>query len=206
MKTPSGYDQETKRRKARSFRVRVLLAYLLMLGPVITFILAYQGILPVGDPLVFIGAEIATLLAGLVLYLSVLRCPLCGHFIPVKNLFLLLFYQCPACDFRASGEPALAMENVPEVSAAAERRFRRKVRVFCAGFPVWLAVMLLFAADILPRSALALGVMAALALPLLALVWTLRCPACGAWVPVQRAVWELWRFRCGRCGYTLKEK
>lgn len=206
MRTPSGYDQETKRRKARSFRVRVLLAYLLMLGPVITFILAYQGILPVGDPLVFIGVEIAVLLVGLVLYLSVLRCPLCGHFIPVKSLFLLLVYQCPECGFRASGEPALATENIPEAGPAAERRFRRKVRLFCVGFPVWLAVMLLFAADILPRSALALRVMTVLALPLLALVWTLRCPACGAWVPIQRAVWELWRFRCGRCGYTLKEK
>ena len=206
MRTPSGYDHETKRRKVRGFRIRAVLAYLLMLGLPGSFILAYLEILPVGDPLVWIGVELGLLVLSLGLYLSVLRCPLCGHFIPVNNLFFLLFYRCPACDFRADGEPALAMEGVPEAGPAAERRFRLKVRLFCVGFPVWLAAALLFAVGILPRSTLAIQVMAVLILPLLALVWTLRCPACGAWVPVQRAVWELWHFRCGRCGYTLKKK
>lgn len=206
MAAPSGYDYETKRRRARNFRIRAILAQLLMLGAAGAFLLAYKGFLPVRNILVFMGIEIAALLTGLVLYLSVLRCPLCGHFIPAQHFFFLFFYRCPECDFRASGEPAMAAAGVSGADPAAERRFRRKVTLFLAGFPLWLTVMLLFAAGILPRNPLALKIMAALVLSLLALVWTLRCPACGAWVPTQRTVWELRHFRCARCGYTMKDK
>lgn len=142
-------------------------------------------------------AAAAVMLAGLCPRLTLAFCPFCGARVNVRSGLLLWNYTCPHCHTcvaHGGGE----LRAGPR-AAASPAAFRRKVRaaLLCAA----LGLLALAAAIPLGGAPAALVIGAVLLLSL-AVLWTLRCPGCGAWIAKQAHVAALLHFTCSHCGFS----
>ena len=64
------------------------------------------------------------------------------------------------------------------------------------------AALALAAAIPLGVSPVLLVIGVVLLVPSLIALWTMRCPACGAWIAKQANVFALLRFSCVHCGFS----
>lgn len=190
-------DTETRQRKARFFRLRVALSPVLVIAGAVILYCGYQGVVRLSVSGMIAGA--AVILAGLCLRLTLAFCPFCGARINLRSGLLLWNYTCPHCHTSVAhggGE----LRTGPR-TAASPAAFRRKVRLVLLGAAVGL--LALAAAIPLGVSPVLLVIGVVLLVPSLIALWTMRCPACGAWIAKQASVFALLRFSCVHCGFSV---
>lgn len=189
-------DRETRRRKARFFRLRIILSPALVIVGVVILYCGYQGLVRLSVSAMIAG--VALMLAGLCLQLTLAVCPFCGARVNLHSGLLLWNYTCPHCRTNmADGSVSLRAASRKAASPAA---FRRKIRLILLGLA--LGILVLLAAPLLGGSPVALVVGAALLISSLAAAWTIRCPQCGAWIAKQANILDFRRFSCSHCGFS----
>lgn len=189
-------DLEKQRRRARFFRLRVVLSPVLVVAGAGVFFCAYQGLMRLSVSGMI--AVMLVILAGLCLRLTLAFCPFCGARVNLRSGLLLWNYTCPHCHTSVAhggGE----LRTGPR-KAASPAAFRRKARLVLAGAALGLAA--LAAAIPLGASPVLLVIGAVLLVPSLAALWTMRCPGCGAWIAKQANVFAFAHFSCAHCGFS----
>lgn len=195
-KVGSFMNAETRRRRGRFFRLRAVLSPVLVVAGAAILYCGYRGLLRLSLSLMIAAAVV--ILAGLCLRLTLAFCPFCGARVNLRSGLLLWNYTCPHCHTSvADGGGELRTGPHATASPAA---FRRKVLLALLGTALGLLVLL--AAIPLGGSLAALAIAAVLLIPSLAVLWTLRCPGCGAWVAKQANVFGFLHFACTHCGFS----
>ncbi len=189
-------DTETRRRKRRFFRLRVVLSPALVVVGAAILYCGYRGLLRLSISLMIAAA--AVMLAGLCLRLTLAFCPFCGARVNLRGGLLLWNYICPHCHTSVA-DGGGELRTGPR-KAASPAAFRRKVRLVLLGTA--LGLLTLLAAIPLGGSPVVLAVGAVLLLLSLAVLWTLHCPGCGAWIAKQANVFAFLHFSCTHCGFS----
>ena len=189
-------DTETRRRKGRFFRLRAVLSPALVIVGAAILYCGYRGLLRLSISLMIAAA--AVMLAGLCLRLTLAFCPFCGARVNLRSGLLLWNYTCPHCHTSVA-DGGGELRTGPH-AAASPAAFRRKVLLALLGTALGLLVLL--AAIPLGGSPAALVIGGVLLMTSLAVLWTLRCPGCGAWVAKQANVFAFLRFTCAHCGFS----
>lgn len=189
-------DTEIRQRKARLFRLRVALSPVLVVAGAVILCCGYQGVVRLSLSLMIAAAVV--ILAGLCLRLTLAFCPFCGARVNVRSGLLLWNYTCPHCHTSVA-DGGGELRTGPH-TAASPSAFRRKALLALLGTALGLLVLL--AAIPLGGSPAALVIGAVLLIPSLAVLWTLRCPGCGAWVAKQFNVFAFAHFTCAHCGFS----
>ena len=83
-----------KEKRRRVFRAKIVISLLAI---------AYCGRLPLGT-LATLFLSGVLIVSGLLISLTLFRCPYCGKRINIRGLLYKYFYACPYCDFRADGK------------------------------------------------------------------------------------------------------
>lgn len=96
-------SMQEKECRRKFFRVRIVLSLFMTTFGVIFLLLGYAGILPF-DILTILFVSGGMIVFGLLISLTLFRCPYCGERINIRGLIFKYFYSCPHCDFRADGE------------------------------------------------------------------------------------------------------
>lgn len=189
-------EADTRKHKARFFRLRVILSPVLVIAGAVILYCGYQGVVRLSVSGMIAGA--AVILAGLCLRLTLAFCPFCGARVNLRSGLLLWNYTCPHCHTSVvDGGVSLRTGPRKAVSPAA---FRRKVRLILMGAALGIATLL--SAFPLGSSPVVLIVGAVLLVPSLVILWTMRCPGCGAWVAKQANIFSFLHFSCTHCGFS----
>ena len=189
-------EADTRKHKARFFRLRVILSPVLVIVGVVILYCGYQGLVRLSISAMIAAA--AVILVGLCLRLTLAFCPFCGARVNLRSGLLLWNYTCPHCHTSVAhggGE----LRTGPR-KAASPAAFRRKVRLILRGLA--LGLLALLSAPLLGGSPAVLVVGAAFLIPSLAALWTMHCPQCGAWVAKQANIFSFLHFSCTHCGFS----
>ena len=189
-------EADTRKHKARFFRLRVILSPVLVIVGVVILYCGYQGLVRLSISAMIAAA--AVILVGLCLRLTLAFCPFCGARVNLRSGLLLWNYTCPHCHTSVAhggGE----LRTGPR-KAASPAAFRRKVRLILLGLA--LGILALLSAPLLGGSPAVLVVGAVFLIPSLAALWTMHCPQCGAWVAKQANIFSFLHFSCTHCGFS----
>jgi len=159
--------------------------------------------------LLFMGSAIL-LIGGMIMQLFLFHCPFCGAPINVRHFLYRNSYACPHCDFRADGvyktQEAPSTQEPPSLQPKPPAKFfRALMKTIPVVLVVWFAAAIVFLVMGASRP-VTFGVMGALILVIILIVWSLHCPCCGAWVALQTPIWKYHRFKCCKCGFDISEK
>ncbi len=189
-------DTKTRQRKGRFFRLRVLLTPVLVVAGAAMLYCGYRGLVRLSFPAMIAAAVMIP--AGLCLRLTLAFCPFCGARVNLRSGLLLWNYTCPHCHTSVA-DGGGELRTGPH-AAASPAAFRRKVRLALLGAA--LGLLALAAAIPLGGAPAALVIGGVLLIPSLAVLWTLRCPGCGAWAAKQAHVFAFLHFTCSHCGFS----
>lgn len=92
-----------KEKRRRVFRAKIVISLLLPCVGAGLLAIAYCGRLPLGT-LATLFLSGVLIVSGLLISLTLFRCPYCGKRINIRGLLYKYFYACPYCDFRADGK------------------------------------------------------------------------------------------------------
>ena len=189
-------EADTRKHKARFFRLRVILSPVLVIVGVVPVYCGYKGLLHLPFSVIITG--VVMMLAGLCLQLTLAHCPFCGARVNLRSGLLLWNYTCPHCHTSVV-DGGVSLRTGPR-KAASPAAFRRKVRLILLGLA--LGILALLSAPLLGGSPAVLVVGAAFLIPSLAALWTMHCPRCGAWVAKQANIFSFLYFSCTHCGFS----
>ncbi|MFR7894820.1 MAG: hypothetical protein ACLU38_12900 [Dysosmobacter sp.] len=87
-----------KEKRRRVFRAKIVISLLLPCVGAGLLAIAYCGRLPLGT-LATLFLSGVLIVSGLLISLTLFRCPYCGKRINIRGLLYKYFYACPYCDF-----------------------------------------------------------------------------------------------------------
>ena len=88
-------------------------------------------------------------------------------------------------------------QNFPQKA----KHFKKKIRILFALITLWVLTMLILSQTGWLNFKIVCMIMIMIMIICQALVWTMRCPQCGAWVALQTPIWRYRHFKCCRCGF-----
>ena len=88
-------------------------------------------------------------------------------------------------------------QNFPQKA----KHFKKKIRILFALITLWVLTMLILSQTGWLNFKIVCMIMIMIMIICQALVWTMRCPQCGAWVASQTPIWRYRHFKCCRCGF-----